>query len=102
MAFGRPPSLAGAGGGGGPNESQRALAIMGGIIAAFLWANELYALTEDQFRAVAIANYGYAPLHIFELAYQVFLHAAVFVATRAAIEIALTAIIAAGAYRFAF
>lgn len=102
MAFGRPPSFAGGGGGGGPNDSHRALAMMFGIVAAFLWANELFALTEEEFRAIAIANYGMAPLHILELAYKVFLHIAVFVATRAAVEIALTAIIAAGAYRFAF
>lgn len=100
MSFGRSPMMSGPG--GGNDESKRALAIMCGIVAAFLWANELYVLTEHQFRAIAVQNYGAAPLHIFELAYMAFLHLAVFVATRAAVEIALTAIIAAGAYRFAF
>lgn len=88
--------------GGGPGGPRTALAMLFGLAAAFLWASELYALSIEEFRAIALRNYGVMPLHILELAYNVFLHIAVFVATRAAVEIALTAIIAAGAYRFAF
>lgn len=88
--------------GGGPDGPRKALAMICALAAAFMWSAELYALTIDEFRAIAIRNYGAAPLHLLELAYNVFLHIAVFVGTRAAVEIALTALVAAGAYRFAF
>lgn len=77
------------------------LAIVFAIAAAFLWANELYSLTVPQFRAIALQNYGFVPHHWLELAYQVFLHIAVFVTARVTFEMALTAIVSAGAYRLA-
>ncbi|UWQ83112.1 hypothetical protein [Leisingera caerulea] len=90
------------GGGQGPGGPTKALAIIFAIVAAFLWATELYNLTISQFRAIALQNYGMLPLHWMEVAYSLFLHIAVFVAARVTFEIALTAIISAGAYRLAF
>lgn len=84
-------------GGGGPEHDF--VAIMAGLGAAFPCANPLYQLTQDAFREIAVRNYGYGPLELFQLLYQGFLHLSVFAITRVAIKWALMAIAMGGFMR---
>ena len=89
------------GGQGGGNDHHDLVAVFCGFAAAFLWANPLYQWTLESFRGVAINNYGYDALDVFEWAYWAFLHIIVFAITRVTVRWALVAIVSAVGYRLA-
>ena len=89
-------------GGGGPQGSVTALAMVCGFAAAFLWAPVLFDKTVPAFRRIAEQNYGRDYVDLMSTAYFIALHPAVFFTARLAVELAATAVIAAVGYRLAF
>lgn len=83
------------------SDPHDAVAIAGGLVAAFLSADPIFEMTRDAFIQIAMRNYGRDALEMFEWGYWFFLHIAVFSIARVATKLALAAIITAVGYRLA-
>ena len=86
--------------GGGDDERRDFVAVLCALAAAFLWAHPAYKMSIEWFREIAVQNYGYSYLKLFETAYWALLHLVIFGATRIAVHWALIMIITNIGYRF--